>query len=66
MEYTISIQKDAKSGWYCGQCVQLPAAISQGETLNELMENMKDAILLVLDGCSTSSRNKRYYRKANL
>ncbi|MBR4497519.1 MAG: type II toxin-antitoxin system HicB family antitoxin [Bacteroidales bacterium] len=68
MEYTISIQKDAKSGWYCGQCVQLPAAISQGETLNELMENMKDAISLVLEHNKEQLKKntkgeKTFYRK---
>ncbi len=49
MEYTILIHKDIDGGWYCGQCQQLPGAISQGKTLDELMENMKDAIQLVLE-----------------
>ena len=49
MEYTILIHKDEKSGWYCGQCEQLPGAISQGATFEELMENMKDAISLILE-----------------
>ena len=31
-----------------GQCLELPGAISQGETLEELKENMKDAISLIL------------------
>ena len=49
MEYTILIHKDVEGGWYCGQCQQLPGAISEGKTLDELMENMKDAIQLVLE-----------------
>lgn len=49
MEYTIIIEKDPESGCYVGKCIQVPAAMSQGETLDELMENMKDAISLVLD-----------------
>ena len=49
MDYTILIHKDEKSGWYIGKCIQVPGAMSQGETLDELMENMKDAISLVLD-----------------
>ena len=44
MEYTVLIHKDEESGWYSGKCVQIPAAMSQGKTLDELMENMKDAI----------------------
>ena len=49
MEYTILIHKDEKSGWYCGQCEQLPGAISQGATFEELMENMKEAIELAIE-----------------
>jgi len=49
MEYTIQVEKDAKSGWFVGQCEQLPEAISQGENIDDLMENMKDAIETVLD-----------------
>ena len=49
MEYTIRIEKDTKSGWLCGQCEQLPEAISQGKDMNELMLMMEDAIKLVLD-----------------
>lgn len=49
MEYTIIIKKDKKSGWYVGKCVQVPGAMSQGETVDELMENMKDAITTILE-----------------
>ena len=48
MEYTISIETN-DDGWLTGQCEQLPQAISQGENLDDLMENMKDAIELVLE-----------------
>ena len=48
MEYTIIIQKN-KSGWYTGQCEQIPEAISQGETLEELKANMADAIKMIID-----------------
>ena len=48
MEYTIIIKKDKKSGWYVGKCVQIPGAMSQGETVDELMENMRDAISTIL------------------
>lgn len=48
MEYTIIIKKDKKSGWYVGKCVQIPGAMSQSETVDELMENMRDAISTIL------------------
>ena len=49
LDYTIRIEQDAKSGWLCGQCEQLPEAISQGKDLDELMYMMQDAIDLVLE-----------------
>jgi len=48
MEFTISIQQ-SKNGWLAGQCEQLPEAISQGKDMDDLMENMKDAIELCLE-----------------
>lgn len=71
MEYTIMIEKDAESGWYIGRCVQVPGANSQGETLPELMENMKDAITLVLDYYKEKARAEsqgkhQFYRKLAL
>ena len=49
MDYTIRIEKDEKSGWLCGQCEQLPEAITQGRDMEELMFMMQDAINLVLE-----------------
>lgn len=40
--------KKEKEGGFSGRCLELPAAISQGETLEELRQNMIDAINLVL------------------
>lgn len=47
-KFTILINKE-KEGGYSGQCLELPGAISQGETLEELKTNMADAINLVLE-----------------
>lgn len=49
MKYTVIIQKDPESGWYSGQCLQVPEAITQGETIDELLENMKEAIELEME-----------------
>ena len=48
MEYT-AIIKEMSNGWYFAQCEQLPAAMTQGETIEEALENLKDAILLLLE-----------------
>lgn len=49
MEYSIIIEKNPKTGVYVGQCSQLPEAMSQGNTLAELMANMKEAIELAIE-----------------
>lgn len=49
MEYSVIIIKDEKDGGYIGMCRELPEAKSQGENLDELLKNMKDAIKLTLE-----------------
>lgn len=68
MEYTVLIHKDETSGWYTGKCIQVPAAMSQGRTLDELMDNMKDAVSLVLEcykeqAKAECSGKRFFYRK---
>jgi predicted RNase H-like HicB family nuclease len=46
-KYTVLCNEEEEGG-YSGQCLELPSAISQGETLDELKGNMADAIQLVL------------------
>lgn len=41
--------REAPEGGYSGQCLELPQAISEGETLEELKANMTEAIQLVLE-----------------
>ena len=62
MEYTIIIEKDPKTNWYIGQCAQLPEAFSQGETLKDLMANMKEAIELVVE-CRKEDIKKMYLNR---
>lgn len=45
--YTILVEKEDEGG-YSGQCLEMPNAISQGETMDELKQNMQEAIELVL------------------
>jgi predicted RNase H-like HicB family nuclease len=46
MRFTAIIERD-KDGMYVGQIEEVPAAISQGETLEELKENLQDALELI-------------------
>jgi len=48
MEYTANIKK-MSNGWYFAQCEQVPNAITQGETIEDAIENLKEAISLVLE-----------------
>ena len=48
MEYTAKIRK-TKNGWYIAQCEQMPEALTQGKTIEEVKENLIDAILLLLE-----------------
>lgn len=48
MNYTAIIKK-MDNGYYFAQCEQLPAAMTQGETIEEAKENLKDAISLLLE-----------------
>jgi len=40
---------EAEEGGYSVQCLELPATISQGETKEETIRNVKEAITLVLE-----------------
>ena len=59
MEYTVIIEKNPETGIYVGQCKQIPEAISQGHTLEELLENMKEAIGLAIE-CRDEDIRKAY------
>jgi predicted RNase H-like HicB family nuclease len=48
-EFTINVEEEPEGRGSSGQCKELPIAISQGKTLEELEENIKDAIQIVLD-----------------
>lgn len=48
MKYTVILEPQ-EAGGYTVQCLELPGAISQGETKEEALENIKEAISLVLE-----------------
>lgn len=57
-KFTIMVQ-EAPEGGYTGQCIELPGAISEGETIQELKENMTEAIQLVLDTLEEQAKKDR-------
>lgn len=48
MKYTIILEKEEEGG-YSAQCLELPGAISQGESKEEAIMNIKEAIEAVLE-----------------
>jgi predicted RNase H-like HicB family nuclease len=50
MKYHVLIHNDEEGGASWGECPELPGCFSQGDTPEELMSNMKEAIALYLDG----------------
>lgn len=47
-EFYVIIERD-EDGYYVGEVPQLKACYSQGETIDELMANMKEVIELCLE-----------------
>ena len=47
LKFTVALKKESTG--YSVRCVELPAAISQGETGAEALSNIKEAIELVLE-----------------
>ncbi|RYE26942.1 MAG: type II toxin-antitoxin system HicB family antitoxin [Sphingobacteriaceae bacterium] len=48
MKFTAIIEK-GENGWYVGQVEEIPAALSQGKTIQEVKDNLLDALKLVLE-----------------
>jgi len=55
MQYTIVLEA-AEEGGYTARCLELPAAISEGDTKEEALENIKEAIELVLEVTEEQAR----------
>ncbi|MFH0970431.1 MAG: type II toxin-antitoxin system HicB family antitoxin [Candidatus Diapherotrites archaeon] len=47
--YDVVIEKDAETGQYYGSVPALPGCYSYADTVEELLENMKEAISLHLE-----------------
>ena len=52
-EYHVKVTFDETEVYrYTGQCVEFPNAISEGKTMEELRENMKEVIKMTLEPLS--------------
>lgn len=44
-----AIYEEAEEGGYIGYVAELPGANTQGETLNEVQENLAEAVQMILE-----------------
>jgi len=48
-DFTVLLEPDEETGGYVISCPSLPGCYSQGDTIDEALENVKEAILLRLE-----------------
>lgn len=56
-QFTAQIEKDKETGLYIGRVPNLPGAHSQGATLDELQENLKEVVALCLEELTADELN---------
>ena len=49
MPKTLTLEYWTDDGWFIGRLKEIPSVFSQGETLEELEENIRDAYELMLE-----------------
>lgn len=49
MEHNLTLEYWVDEGWFVGRIRQVPGVFSQGETLEELEDNIRDAWKMVLE-----------------
>ena len=52
-QFTLEYWKD--DGWYVGRLKEMPSVMSQGETLDELQEMIRDAYNLMVEDAAEST-----------
>ena len=58
MKYTLILEKEEEGG-YSAQCLELPGAISQGESKEEALNNIREAIEVVLEVLNQEAKGLR-------
>ena len=56
MQFTIKLEESDEGG-YTAQCLEIPAAISEGDTKEDALENIREAIQLVLEVTQEQARS---------
>ena len=56
-DFAVLLEPDDEGGGYVVSCPALPCCYSQGETLNEALENIKEAIQVCLDDIQAQNKS---------
>lgn len=64
MKFTAIIEK-GENGYFVGQVEEIPAALAQGKTIDEVKNNLLDALKLVLE-VNKELTEKEYANKATV
>ena len=64
MKYTVILEEEEEGG-YSVQCLELPGAISQGETKEAALANIKEAIKLVLEVINEEARESAHFAEVS-
>ena len=65
MKYKTIIKRD-EDGWYIAECPAIPGCVSQGRTLKEVRENIKDAIIGCLQVLNRRAEREKAKHKEEL
>ena len=57
-DFKVILEPDAEAGGYVVSCPSLPGCYSQGETVEEALKNIKEAILLCREPHSFAERQE--------
>ena len=55
-DFLVLLEPDEQAGGYVAFCPPLPGCYSQGDTIDEALENIKEAILLCLQDLQAEDR----------
>jgi predicted RNase H-like HicB family nuclease len=55
-DFKVLLEPDEETGGYVVSCPSLPGCYTQGDTIDEALENIKEAILLCLEDIQAQKR----------
>ena len=66
MTRNFTMQYWVDDGWYVGKLREVPGVFSQGKTLRELKENIRDAFKLVIEDAETDLPKRAKVREVGV